>query len=54
VKSKVICSVFTAAVLMMVSLCGFSQSNQSIAVPGTEADAKPLLLEKRREAAAWM
>jgi quercetin dioxygenase-like cupin family protein len=38
--------VFTAAVLMMVSLCGFSQSNRSIAVPGAEADAKPLLLEK--------
>jgi quercetin dioxygenase-like cupin family protein len=46
VKSKIICSVFTAAVLMMVSLCGFSQSNRSIAVPGAEADAKPLLLEK--------
>ena len=45
-KSKVICSVFTAAVLMMVSLCGFSQSNRSIAVPGAEAVAKPLLLEK--------
>ena len=45
-KSKVICSVSTAAVLMMVSLCGFSQSNRSIAVPGAEADAKPLLLEK--------
>jgi quercetin dioxygenase-like cupin family protein len=38
--------VFTAAVLMMVSLCGFSQSNRSIAVPGAEAVAKPLLLEK--------
>jgi quercetin dioxygenase-like cupin family protein len=46
VKSKIICSVFTAAVLMVVSLCGFSQSNRSIAVPGAEADAKPLLLEK--------
>jgi len=46
VKSKVICSVFTAAVLMMVSLCGFSQSNRSVAVPGAEAVAKPLLLEK--------
>jgi quercetin dioxygenase-like cupin family protein len=46
VKSKVICSVFTAAVLMMASLCGFSQSNRSIAVPGAEAVAKPLLLEK--------
>ena len=45
-KSKAICSVFTAAVLMMVSLCGFSQSNRSIAVPGAEAVAKPLLLEK--------
>ena len=45
-KSKVICSVFTAAVLMMVSLFGFSQSNRSIAVSGAEADAKPLLLEK--------
>ena len=45
-KSKVICSVFTAAVLMMVSLCGFSQSNRSIAVLGAEAVAKPLLLEK--------
>ena len=45
-KSKVICSVFTAAVLMMVSLCGFSQSNRSVAVPGAEAVAKPLLLEK--------
>ena len=45
-KSKVICSVFTAAVLMMVSLCGFPQSNRSIAVPGAEAVAKPLLLEK--------
>ena len=45
-RSKVICSVFTAAVLMMVSLCGFSQSNRSIAVPGAEAVAKPLLLEK--------
>ena len=45
-KSKVICSVFTAAVLMMASLCGFSQSNRSIAVPGAEAVAKPLLLEK--------
>jgi len=38
--------VFTAAVLMMASLCGFSQSNRSIAVPGAEAVAKPLLLEK--------
>jgi quercetin dioxygenase-like cupin family protein len=38
--------VFTAAVLMMVSLCGFSQSNRPIAVPGAEAVAKPLLLEK--------
>jgi quercetin dioxygenase-like cupin family protein len=38
--------VFTAAVLMMVSLCGFSQSNRSVAVPGAEAVAKPLLLEK--------
>jgi quercetin dioxygenase-like cupin family protein len=37
--------VFTAAVLMMASLCGFSQSNRSSAVPGA-ADAKPLLLEK--------
>jgi len=46
VKSKVICSVFTAAVLMMVSLCGFSLSNRSIAISGAEADAKPLLLEK--------
>jgi len=46
VKSKVICSVFTAAVLMMASLCGFSQSNRSVAVPGAEAVAKPLLLEK--------
>ena len=45
-KSKVICSVFTAAVLMMVSLCGFSQSNRSIAISGAETDAKPLLLEK--------
>ena len=45
-KSKVICGVFTAAVLMMVSLCGFSQSNRSIAVLGAEAVAKPLLLEK--------
>jgi quercetin dioxygenase-like cupin family protein len=46
VKSKVICSVFTAAVLMMVSLCGFSQSNRSIAISGAETDAKLLLLEK--------
>jgi len=46
VKSKVVCSVFTTAVLMMVGLRGFSQSNQSVAVPGAEADAKPLLLEK--------
>jgi quercetin dioxygenase-like cupin family protein len=46
VKSKVICSVFTAAVLMMVSLSGFSRSNRSIAVPEAEAVAKPLLLEK--------
>ena len=45
-KSKVLCSVFTVAVLMMASLCGFSQSNRSSAVPGAEADAKPLLLEK--------
>jgi quercetin dioxygenase-like cupin family protein len=46
VKSKVICGVFTAAMLMMVSLCGLSQSNRSIPVPGPEAVAKPLLLEK--------
>jgi quercetin dioxygenase-like cupin family protein len=46
VKSKVIYSVFTAALLMMVSLCGFSQSNRSTPVPGAEAVAKPLLLEK--------
>jgi quercetin dioxygenase-like cupin family protein len=46
VKSKVICGVFTAAMLMMVSLCGLSQSNPSIPVPGPEAVAKPLLLEK--------
>jgi quercetin dioxygenase-like cupin family protein len=45
-KSKVICGVFTAAMLMMVSLCGLSQSNRSIPVPGAEAVAKPLLLEK--------
>jgi len=32
--------------LMMVSLCGLSQSNRSIPVPGPEAVAKPLLLEK--------
>src|SRR4030081_793208 len=31
---------------MMASLCGFSQSNRSSAVPGAEADAKPLLLER--------
>jgi hypothetical protein len=31
---------------MMVSLCGFFQSNRSIPVPGAEAIAKPLLLEK--------
>jgi quercetin dioxygenase-like cupin family protein len=46
VKSKVLCTVFGAAVLMMVSPCGFAQSNRSIAVPGAEPDAKPLLLER--------
>lgn len=45
-KSKVICSAYTAAVLMMVSLFGFSQTNRSIAISGAETDAKPLLLEK--------
>ena len=45
-KSIVICCVLPTAALMMVSFCGFSQSNRSIAVPGAEAVAKPLLLEK--------
>jgi len=46
VKSKAICSVFTAAALMVVGLCAFSQSNQSSPAPGSETDAKPLLLER--------
>ena len=45
-KSKVICCVFPAAVLMLFGLFGFSQTNQPIAGPGAEANAKPLLLEK--------
>ena len=45
-KSKVICCVSPAALLMMVGLWGFSQANQPIAWPGPEANAKPLLLEK--------
>ena len=45
-KSKVICSVFAAALLLMVSLCGLSQSNRSVPGPAAEAEAKPLLLEK--------
>ena len=45
-KSKVICSALTMAMLLMAGLCGFSQSNQSIEVPEAEAHAKPLLLER--------
>lgn len=45
-RSKVICCVSPAALLMMVGLWGFSQANQPIAGPGPEANAKPLLLEK--------
>jgi quercetin dioxygenase-like cupin family protein len=46
VNSKAIYCVFTTALLMVVCLCAFSQSNQSSPVPGAETDAKPLLLEK--------
>jgi quercetin dioxygenase-like cupin family protein len=45
-KSKAICGVFAAAVLMVVGLYAFSQSNPSSAAPNSETDAKPLLLEK--------
>ena len=45
-KSKVLCCVFPTAVLMLVGLFGFCQTNQPIAGPGAEANAKPLLLEK--------
>jgi len=40
------CGGFTAAVLMVVGLCAFSQLNQSGPTPSLEADAKPLLLER--------
>jgi quercetin dioxygenase-like cupin family protein len=46
VKSKAICSVFTAAALMVVGLSAFSQSNQSRAAPSSDTDVKPLLLER--------
>ena len=45
-NSKSICSVFAVAALIVASLSAFPQSNQSSPAPGSEADAKPLLLEK--------
>jgi quercetin dioxygenase-like cupin family protein len=38
--------VFATAVLTMIGLCAFSRSPQSSPIPGSESDAKPLLLEK--------
>jgi quercetin dioxygenase-like cupin family protein len=45
VNSNSMCG-FTAAVLMVVALFAFSQLNQSGPTPSSEADAKPLLLER--------
>ena len=44
-KSKTICSVFAAA-LMLVGLGGYAQSNQSSTAPSSVIDVKPLMLEK--------
>src|SRR5882724_3706201 len=41
-----ICGVSTAAALMMVGLCAFTQSNPLSSVSRSEIDAKPLLLER--------
>jgi len=46
VNSKAICSVFTAAALMVVGLSAFSQVNQSPTTPSSETNAKPLLMER--------
>ena len=45
-NSKSICSVFAVAALIMARLSAFPKSNQSSPAPGSEAHAKPLLLEK--------
>ena len=46
-KSKAVPSVITAVTVMVVGLCSaFSQSNPSSAAPGSDTDAKPLLLER--------
>jgi len=46
VRTMAICGVSTAAALMMVGLCAFTQSNPLSSVSRSEIDAKPLLLER--------
>jgi len=47
VKSKVVRSAVTAVAVMVVGLCSaFSQSNPPSAAPGSDTNAKPLLLER--------
>jgi len=47
VKSKTVRSVATAVTVMVVGLCSaFSQSNPPSSPPGSDTNAKPLLLEK--------
>ncbi len=45
-SSKAIRGAFSVAALMMVGISAFPWSNQSRPAPGSEPDAKPLLLEK--------
>ena len=46
-KSKVVRSAVTAVAVMVVGLCSaFSQSNPPSAAPGSDTNAKPLLLER--------
>jgi len=47
VKSRAVPSVLTAMAVLVVGFCSaFSQSNPSSATPGSDTNAKPLLLEK--------
>jgi quercetin dioxygenase-like cupin family protein len=46
VRTTAICGVSAAVALMMVGFCAFSQPNPLSAVPSSETDARPLLLER--------
>ena len=45
-RKMAICGASSAAALMLVGLCAYSQSNPSSLVSGSEKVSKPLLLEK--------